>query len=154
MTDPKQIPHLIKLLDDDSSNVRTTIAKELAAFGPTLHKKIKKIRTPLNAAQKGYVGKILEGHKRVWLRQMWSAWLKLPVHKGNLELEYKRMEEALSILAEFLCGIDYDVELKKLLDDLAVAYKIKYQDSNPETLARFLFREKALRGEEDDYYNV
>ena len=36
MTGPEQIPHLVNLLDDESFDVRATVEKELAAFGPTL----------------------------------------------------------------------------------------------------------------------
>ena len=33
MTEPQQIPHLIKLLDDESPEVREAVAKLLEAFG-------------------------------------------------------------------------------------------------------------------------
>ena len=154
MTDPQQIPHLVKLLDDESSDVRLAVTKELAAFGPTLLSELKKTDIPLNAIQKGYIGKILEGHKRIWLKMIWSKWLRLPAHKYDLAPEYKRMEIALSVLSEFISGMDYNMKLGQLLDELAVAYKVKYHEHDPKTLAKFLFKEKGLRGEENDYYNV
>jgi len=153
MTDPKQIPHLIKLLDDESSNIRITVAKELAAFGPTLQNELIKTGLSLNPTQRGYVGKILEEHKRVWLKHAWPNWLNLTAHKGNLIAHYDRLEGVLSILAEFLNGIEYNIQLKSLLDELAQAYKTKYHENSPGRLAKFLFKEKGLQGDEDDYYN-
>lgn len=153
MVDSKQIPHLLKLLDDDSSDVYTAVAGELAAFGPTLKSELKKVTVPLTPIQKGRIEKILEGHRRIELRRAWSSLGDKPAHKGCIESEYKRLESALSILAEFLSGMDYDFDLKDLLDDLAVSYKKKFNNIDPVILAKFLFKKKGLCGDEEDYYN-
>ena len=67
MTDPKQIPHLVRLLEDESGDVCMTVTKELAAFGPMLKNELKKITAPLTTVQKGRIEEILEGHRRIWL---------------------------------------------------------------------------------------
>ena len=153
MTDSKQIPHLVKLLDDESVEVCATVTKELVAFGSTLKNELRKMTIPLTPVQKGRIEEILEGHRRTWLKRVWTSWGNLPVHKGRYVSDYKRLEGALSILAEFLSGLDYDFKLKDLLDDLAASYKRKFNDNNPITLASFLFKKKGLAGDEEDYYN-
>ncbi len=153
MADPNQIPHLIKLLDDESLDIRETVVKELEAFGPTLKEELKSMALPLNAIQKGYIHEILEGHKRIWLNHIWPSWLSLLTEEGDDVADYKRLESALSILSEFLSSPDCHIRLKGLLDELALAYKIRYKENDPIQLAKFLFKEKKLRGDEDDYYN-
>ena len=55
MTDPEQIPHLVKLLDDDSHDVRKAVAKELAAFGPTLKTKFVSHMIKMNLVEKFFL---------------------------------------------------------------------------------------------------
>lgn len=153
MTDPKQIPYLIKLLDDESSDIREIIGKELAAFGSTLKEELKKVALPLNPTQNKYVGKILQKQRRVRLKHIWPSWLDLSAKSGDFAADYKMFEGALSILCEFLSGPKYDFRLKNLLDELASAYKINFEKNDPVQLAAFLFKEKGLLGDEEDYYN-
>jgi len=153
MTDPTQIPHLIKLLDDESLDVRATVAQELAAFGPILKSELKRMAIPLNLIQGEYVSKILEGHKRIWLKHVWSSWVNCSSQKRGFPSNYQRLEGALAMLSEFLNGVDYDFQLSMLLDELAEEYKINIEGSDPRKLAKFLFKKKGLRGDENDYYN-
>ncbi|MCK5178142.1 MAG: transglutaminase family protein, partial [Candidatus Omnitrophica bacterium] len=153
MTDPKQIPHLIKLLDDESSEICETVAKKLAAFGPTLKEELKKMTLSLNPTQEECINEILEEDKRVWLRHIWPNWLSLIDEQEGLLENYKKLESALSFLSKFLTKSDPDLQLKSLLDELACAYKAKFKKSDPVRLAKFLFKEKKLRGDENDYYN-
>ena len=46
MSDPKQLPHLLKLLDDDSETVRETVTEALAAFGPDLESELSRLEAP------------------------------------------------------------------------------------------------------------
>jgi len=55
MTDPQQIPHLVKLLDDDDLEIQTQISRELIAFGPLLKREINKLTFSLNPTQKDKV---------------------------------------------------------------------------------------------------
>ncbi len=153
MVDPKQIPHLIKLLDDESSDIRETVIKELEAFGSTLKGELEKTDLPLNTIQKGYINEILEGHKRIWLNHIWPSWLSLLTGQGNEVSDYKRLESALSILSDFLSGVDNTFRLKNLLDELALAYKVKFKKNDAVALARFLFSERKMHGDEEDYYS-
>ena len=53
MADPNQIPHLIKLLDDESSDIRETVVKELEAYGPTLKEELKKMALQFQPSSRG-----------------------------------------------------------------------------------------------------
>lgn len=46
MSDPKQLPHLLKLLDDDSETVSEMVTEALAAFGPDLEDKLSRLEEP------------------------------------------------------------------------------------------------------------
>ncbi|HQP10629.1 MAG TPA: heat shock protein HspQ [Candidatus Omnitrophota bacterium] len=153
MVDPKQIPHLIKLLDDESSNVREAVIKELELFGPSLKDELKKIVLPLNSIQKGYINEIWESHKRIWINRVWPSWLSLLSDQPDFSSDYKRLESGLSIFAEFLSGVESTVKLKRLLDELALAYQIKFRKNDPVRLARFLFKERKFHGDEENYYD-
>jgi hemimethylated DNA binding protein len=153
MIDPKQIPHLIKLLDDESSEIRETVIKKLEAFGPTLKEELKNLTLSLNPTQEEYINVILEEQKRDWLKHIWPTWLSTINEKDGSLDDYKKLESALSFVSKFLNKTDSDLSLKNLLDELAAEYKTKYKKSGPVRLAKFLFKEKKLRGDEDDYYN-
>ena len=153
MTDPSQIPHLIKLLDDESLEICETVAKKLAAYGPTLKEELKKLTLSLNPAQEKYINEILEEHKRAWLQHIWPNWLSSIDEQGGLLENYKKLETALSFFSKFLTRSDPELQLKSLLDELACAYESKFKNSGPVQLAKFLFKEKKLGGDEDDYYN-
>jgi len=146
MTDPKQIPHLINLLDDESPAVHRSVLKELASFGPTLKGEVRKQTFDLNPIQKKNLNIIFRSQKRLWLKQSWHSWF-------SLNTDYAKLEKALTILSKFLSDPDSEVSLKCLLDDLAKEYRLKYKRRNALQLAHFLFKEKKLSGEEDNYYN-
>ena len=55
-----QLPHLLRLLDDDSSSMRQRITKELEAFGHSLEEEIYKRELPVNNEQKRLLQPIFE----------------------------------------------------------------------------------------------
>ena len=153
MTDPKQIPYLVSLLDDPSFSVRETVTKELMAFGPLLKDELTKERLTLNSVQQKSLEYIWEVYKKGQLKQSWSEWLKLPVVKEDLLADYRRLESALSILSQFLNNFHCDAQLKELLDQLAWEFGEEFKKGDAKCLAKFLFKEKGLMGDEKKYYN-
>jgi hemimethylated DNA binding protein len=146
MTDPKNIPHLIKLLDDESENIRINVIKELAAFGPNLKEELRKIKIIYSPLQKDYIESILQTQKMLWLKRVWFNWF----HVRN---EYQKLELALSLICDYLSGPQQMGSLREYLDDLCFSYQQASHRKDPRSLARFLFEEKGLTGEEEDYYN-
>jgi heat shock protein HspQ len=57
--DPSQLPHLLKLLDDDSPAVRASVAEALRAFGPSLTQQLGKLNVPPDEAQAQMIRELL-----------------------------------------------------------------------------------------------
>ncbi len=146
MTDPKQIPFLVQLLDDESIDVQEKVSLELDAFGPLLRDEIQKISFPLTARQKENLENIFEHHQRTRLLQFWPTWYD---QRGSME----KLESALTLLSEYLTVYDYRVRLKDLLDELADKFQRKYQSLDPKLLAYYLFDEVGMKGNDEEYYN-
>ena len=62
MPDPTQIPHLLRLIDDDSEPVRLAVANALAAFGPSLPDELARLAKPPSDAQMQMIQDLLEDH--------------------------------------------------------------------------------------------
>ncbi len=146
MISPKQIPHLLKLLDDDSSDIRDEVIKQLCAFGPTLRQELKHIPFSLNSEQTRLINLVFEGQKRILLAHHWPRWF-------TVNKESEKLETALKMLSEFLTPIEREADLTMLLDKLAYDYQRSMKDYGPLSLAKFLFKMKKFKGNQDDYYN-
>ena len=64
MPDPSQIPHLLRLIDDDSEPVRRAVADALAAFGPSLPDELARLAKPPGDTQMQMIQDLLENHGR------------------------------------------------------------------------------------------
>lgn len=146
MTDPKHIPFLLELLNYGADDVRQQAFYELAAFGPTLKKQVRQAKISLDAAQRFYLSRIYQAQSRVRLRQMWPQWM-------NVKGEYEKLEQALNTLSDFLSTPSQTQNLTSMLNSLAFSYRVKHPTKDAASLAKFLFKERALLGNEDDYYN-
>lgn len=163
MTDLKQIPHLIKLLDDDSPDIRNQILHELASFGPTLYTELKKLSFSLSTVQKEHIRIIIEGQKRVWLKQVWPSWINYSSVPCDSYIDYGKLEKGVAILATFLSDtplptmahrvVNNEIKLRRLLNGLAYAYRRKFHSNDPKRLASFLFGDDGIQGDEEDYFD-
>ena len=146
MPDPKELPYLLKLLDDESEVVREAVVKELAAFGESLEEELARLPQSPDTSQQSLLRHILEDYRRDWLRGAWLSWIEL---KGDNE----KLEAAFSLLSDFQNGRTNTDKLKNLLDQLADEYNANNTKRNVFELSRFLFQVKALKGAKSDYYN-
>jgi len=146
MVDPKQIPSLLKLLEDDSQDIQEHVVTVLASFGPTLKSELKARSLILNDLQKKRMDGVLETLKKRELLLKWSRVMDMVDENEQLEL-------AVTSLSQYLCSFDSDCESTILLDSLAMAYKDKYDVISEEMLAHFLFKERKLSGNEKNYYD-
>jgi regulator of sirC expression with transglutaminase-like and TPR domain len=144
MVDPKQLPHLIKLLGDESEIIQSAIQKELLSFGDSLKPLLKEQRLELSEKQTALLEKLLREHDRTWLRQSWSGCF-------SEENEKQQLESALSLLAQFQCGRKGSRKLSPLLDKIAEEFQALNITLDPFRLAVFLFQEKGLKGARADY---
>lgn len=147
MTDPQNIPYLIKLLDDDSLYTQTNVRKELKAFGPLLDDYLKEQRLDLSPGQNDVISRIIQNHKIVWITSIWNSWF-------DIEDESLQLEKALEILCEFLKVPGERDSLRMLLDALTIQFQSIYDIHDERHLAQFLFKDFALVGNDDDYYNM
>ena len=155
MPDPNQLPHLIRLLDDDSEVVRETVVKELEAFGPALQEELEGMSENVTPEEREALLDVLGKHRRKCLRENWASWFTLPDEKQQLET-------ALGLIADFQNGRNYPSKLSSLLDGLAEEYKLRPKSGDRKRpgqtpdggLAHFLFIERRLSGApHHDYYN-
>ncbi|HLA68444.1 MAG TPA: transglutaminase-like domain-containing protein [Bacteroidota bacterium] len=144
--DPKQLPHLLKLLDDDSPVVQETIVKELLAFGPSLQRELARLKITLSKDQQQLITRLLDEHNQKWLRDLWPT-------LRDIEDDKEMLESALGWIAEFQHGRAYPGKLTELLDKLSEEFESANRKQDALTLAHFLFTKKQLRGTEADYYN-
>ncbi len=146
VADPRELPALLRLLDDDSPVVRNAVTERLAAFGPELGAELAALdRTP-DPGARDLLREVLSGPRRVWLREVWPSWF-------HLAGDAARIEAALSLLAEFLGGFLHRRRLGSLLDELAEVFRASDRSLDPKGLARFLFTDRGLEGDDENYYH-
>lgn len=146
MPDPKQLPHLLKLLDDESPVVKESVMKELSEFGPSLQRELSKLKITLSKDQQQLIANLLDEYNRKWLREAWPSLREISDKK-------KKLETALGWIAEFQYGRGYPTKLTPLLDKLADDFEATIKKKDALTLAQFLFTKRQLRGAESDYHN-
>lgn len=146
MGDPAQLPHLLRLVDDDSPHARREIAKALASYGEALEKELAKLPNSLDPGLRGRIQDLLRERGRDLLRESWHAWSKIEDDKD-------RLEAALCLLASYLAGPLVRVDLTARLDALAEEFRAAGAPPNARLLSAFLFDVKGIRGAADDYYH-
>ena len=62
MPDTSQLPHLLKLLDDESATVQKAVAGALAAFGPELYAELGRLSAPPNELQLLQIRQLVAAH--------------------------------------------------------------------------------------------
>ena len=61
MPDPDQIPHMLRLLDDESEGVRRAVTEALVAFGPSWPQELARLREPPSDRQMLLIRDLLQG---------------------------------------------------------------------------------------------
>ena len=145
MPDAKQLPHLIKLLEDTSSDVRHGISQAFAEFGNNLNGALSLMSTPPDAVQRHIIHALLSESLREVLRKKWTSWF-------DLEDPYERLETAFSLLSHFQSGVTRPFEVTNLLDTLADEYGGDFDKITVRNLAQYLFKVKGLRGVAPAHY--
>lgn len=146
MIDRAQLPFLLNLVRDDSPVVREHVAEALAEFGAALERELSRLPEPPDVALRMEIDQLLREHGRQRILVRWSGALELPDDSD-------RLESGLGILSELQSGPRATVQLRRALGALADEYRSRHDRPHPLTLARFLFSEKALRGEREHYYD-
>ena len=146
MPDSSQLPHLLRLLDDDDAVVREAVLAELASFGAGLGGELERMNLVLSTDQTVLLGEYTRARVRAWLLDGWSAWFAIPDEK-------EKLEAALTLIAEYQENRQRPGHLRRLLDGLATEYRALHQRPDLRELSRFLFTRKKLTGAQQDYYD-
>jgi hypothetical protein len=143
----EQLPHLIRLLEDESEVVRGQIFQELVSYGPSLEEELRRAQITLSPAQREIIAALFEQGNRDWISERWSSWFEVRDDKLKLEM-------ALGLVAQYLHGIRRRVELDRALDALVAEYRATHEARDVQLLARFLFTTKGITGaDQTDYFN-
>lgn len=140
-----QLPHLVKLLEDESRVVQDALVKEFAAFGEDLDTELRGLAAPLTGAQSRRLRDLLANSLE---RQFESKW---PLCFSG-KTEAKQLEAAHELLAQYQNGPGYPRRVGTVLDALAEEFGFYHKSRSPFALAQFLFQEKNLRGAQVHYY--
>lgn len=141
-----QLPHVMYLIDDDSSEVRDEILKGLSEYGFSLEEDLKEFHNILLPDKIKLIEPILMENRRKWLKKNWIEWQKL----NN---DFDRIECASELIAKFQFGIAYNYNLSERLDYISQNFQNFYPYGNELDLSFHLFRQLKFNGEKDDYYN-
>lgn len=146
MGDKEQLEHLVNLVDDDAGEVRDEILKELANYGASLEEDLKEFSDIMAPDKFKLIEPILKENRKEWLLSKWNEWIE----RTN---EMDRLEHAMSLIAQFQYGINYQPSVGKLIEKLADEFRVKYPFGTEVDLSDFLFVEKEIHGNQKDYYN-
>jgi hypothetical protein len=147
MVDKAQLPHLIRLMDDESPSVREQVARELMALGREWDEALAEIQETLEPEQLPRFETLLSRRRRAEARRAaWHTWFDLPTRGAQLET-------AFDLLAQFQYEWVPPVRLAELLDDLESGYREVNGSDDPIALARYLFGAQKFSGDIEDYYN-
>jgi|SRR5665213_1559323 len=144
--DTKQLPHLLNLLDDESPLVQAELHRQLDSMGEGLKIELARLSQAPSREQRRLLQTMMEGQNRAWLKRVWPAWLAMP---DNLEA----LEKACALISEFHSGYIYPTDLGIVLDQLADDYRQNHKHSDALSLAAYLFKERNLSGNQQDYFN-
>ena len=146
MVSPADLPHLLKLLDDDSPEVRKGVVKGLLSIGPVLEQELQKLSKPPSPEQKRLLDDLMAEQVESRLRKGWSEWLPL-------SSDVEKLARGFELLSEYQGGLSRSSRLATLLDGLATEYRADHAEPDPLSLISFLFKKKSLRGEREQYYD-
>ncbi len=146
MTDIDELSHIIKLLDDDSEDVRKAIASRLSQYGASLKDKIEDLDSPPTPEQRRVLQSLMEDQCRDHLQTVWPNWVEF-------QTEQEKLEEGFQILADYQTGYLYPDSFESLLDEYANDFRSEVGTKDPVALAEYLFSKRDISGNEDDYYN-
>ncbi|MBN1300015.1 MAG: transglutaminase family protein [Melioribacteraceae bacterium] len=146
MAEKKDLPYLVSLIDDDISEVRDEVLRELSNYGSHLEQDLYEFINILDSNKIELIRPIIESSRRIWLKENWITW-------QTLEDEYSRIESACTLISRYQYGMSYEKNLADELNNLMIKFVQFYPHGDEYDLARFLFMDERIEGEKLDFYN-
>ena len=148
--DPKELAALLRMLDDDTPEVRTVVTDRLAEVGGDISEILPDMAGGLNDSEKRLLAGLLLPARRRILRE---EWLTPGFGSAALGGDWELFESQLRLLSDFLHdGISLRQPLSDALDLLAEEAQ-ESGASSPNELRGFLFEEGRLKPNRKDYYD-
>ncbi len=144
--DPAQLPHLVRLLDDESATVQTAVWRELKAYGPSLEEELARQNLCLGGSHLKHWRALKGKNYRYALLAQWPSWFELEGEKFQLET-------AFSLLSDYQGSYAQPGRLTQLLDALALEFFESVEISDSHALAQYLFKTRGLGSGSGDYYS-
>ncbi len=153
LTDIKELTALLRLLDDETPEVRLVVVDKLSQVGGDLSEILPDVATNLNNKELVILEDILRTVRRKTLRE---EWLTPRFGSAALEDDWELFESQLRLLSDFLHdGISLRQPLSDALDLLTEEFQAIYSMGATENDLRiFLFEEDRLRGNHKHYYDT
>lgn len=148
--DAKEIAALLRLLDDDTPEVRSVVSGRLAVVGGDISEILPGMIKGLNEPERRLLAGMLQPSRRQTLRE---EWLTPRFGSASLGDDWELFESHLRLLSDFLHdGVSLRQPLSDALDLLADEAR---EDGvlSEDDLRVFLFEEKRLRGNGENYYD-
>lgn len=150
----EDLPHLVRLLEDDNPVVREAVGSALAEFGGELPAALESSGVPMGDEQWAQLNALGIQSVDDIFAQGWKRWME---NESLTKGDPRRLEEALGLVAARLSGNhNASDQLSTALDELCGEYRQRQEFTNQvasaRTLAEYLFSELEFRGDADDYY--
>ncbi len=146
MIEKSQLPYLVELVDDEASEVRDEVLRELSNYGANLEMDLEEFSDILETNKIDLIYPIIESSRRTWLKEHWKDWM-------TAENEYLKLEMASGLIARFQFGLTYEMNLSEKLNELTTGFIRFYPRGDEFDLAYYLFRDERIEGEKHDFYN-
>lgn len=151
--DPKELSALLRLLDDETPEVRSGVSGRLSEFGGDLSEILPDVAPGLDDSGKSLLAEILRPARRQALRE---EWLTPSFGSAGLGDDWDLFESQLRLLSDFLHdGVSLRQPLSDALDLLAEEARESVEDLEitANDLRIFLFEEGKLRSNSSNYYD-
>lgn len=147
-----QLRHLLRLVDDETPEVRDGVARALQTWGGDLSEYLPDLDIDLPPAERALVSRLLHPARR---ERLMTEWLVPSGGWPALAEDWESFESLLRSLSDFLHdGLTLRPSLHDALDSLADEFETETAagDPSPDDLRRWLFESGRFQGNQDDYH--
>jgi len=152
MTTFKDLPYLLKLLDDEQPEVRRIITEKLSGYGGDLSNQIAGLGIDLSPADQCRLSELLRPERRCALRESWQ------IPEDGLQgpyADWETFENLLRLISDYLHdGVNLRPPLPDALDLLARDVEDSYVAPTEDDLRIYLFESGLFQGNSENYYSI
>lgn len=142
MPSRSDIPHLLALIDDDTSWIRKQVVTELKSFGTSLFDEVNPYFPALSTHQKQQITYVFELIRHEMIYNIWPNWLDEKDTAVALEIAFSQLDQ--------FCSGHTIKRLEYTLDELAISFQKRTTNNSPANLMRFMFEFEGFRPPDSD----